>query len=101
MKRVMEKQAKKAAKHANAGEGAVADVHRDGNGGLWRDQAEEMEYKPLLANAEEDDWVHFEDEDSAVATPATVKTPRKRPSPLKLAGAASSQQKFADSFAPI
>ncbi|KAF8956956.1 hypothetical protein BDZ97DRAFT_142201 [Flammula alnicola] len=46
IKRVMEGQAK-AAKGSGAGVG-VADVYRDGEGGIWWDADEEMEYAPLL-----------------------------------------------------
>ncbi|KAF9478261.1 hypothetical protein BDN70DRAFT_913753 [Pholiota conissans] len=47
-KRVMEAQAK-AARGCGTGAGVgVADVHRDGKGGMWWDEDEEMEYAPLL-----------------------------------------------------
>ena len=65
MKRMMRKQAKRAAKDAAGhGELAVADVHRDGKGGVWRDQDEEMEYAPLITSGEEDadDSVGFDTE---------------------------------------
>ncbi|OJA20464.1 hypothetical protein AZE42_04897 [Rhizopogon vesiculosus] len=46
IKRVMEAQAK-------AGAAGVADVYRDGEGGIWWDQEEEWEYAHLLAGGED------------------------------------------------
>lgn len=98
LKRVMKKQATNAAKNASA-QVAVDDVHRDGKDGYWRDQDEEMEYKPLLPTQEGDGWV--QPDDGAVPSPKTKKAARKRPAPLNLVGAAcSSRSGFADSFAP-
>ena len=76
VKRVMEAQAK-----AAAGSGAtmgVADVYRDGKGGLWWDQDEELEYEHLLGGSDvvmkhgraggdvdEMDWEEFDDTNGA------------------------------------
>lgn len=76
VKRVMEAQAK-----AAAGTGAtigVADVYRDGKGGLWWDQDEELEYEHLLGGSDvvvkfdragedvdEMDWEEFDDTNGA------------------------------------
>ncbi|PPQ99557.1 hypothetical protein CVT24_005347 [Panaeolus cyanescens] len=66
IKRVMEAQAKAAAGSRPATAG-VADVYRDGNGGVWWDADEEMEYVHLLDGAAPQDvmtdatnnWVQF------------------------------------------
>ncbi|TFK39741.1 hypothetical protein BDQ12DRAFT_711850 [Crucibulum laeve] len=71
-KRVMEHQARQAAgSHVNAGM-AVGDVFRDGKGGMWWDQDEELEYAHLLGgdqqqaipmNEDEDmPWVEFDED---------------------------------------
>ncbi|KAH7890971.1 hypothetical protein F5I97DRAFT_2071453 [Phlebopus sp. FC_14] len=62
IKRVMEAQAKA------AGGTGIADVYRDGEGGIWWDQEEEWEYAHLLAEGEEGNahgvgdlqWVTFD-----------------------------------------
>ncbi|KAJ7601140.1 hypothetical protein C8J56DRAFT_1020054 [Mycena floridula] len=120
MKRVMAKEAKRAAKNASAAaERPVGDAHRDGNGGLWRDRDEEMEYVPLLAPATEDEgWVQFDADAEEIkegstlpiptisvsSSPSSSKRTRRRPAPLDLAAAqpASSPASpgFGDSFAP-
>jgi len=63
IRRMMEAQARA------TGATGVADVYRDGKGGLWWDQDEELEYAPLLGGAgadvedadEEMQWVSFAD----------------------------------------
>ncbi|KIJ96792.1 hypothetical protein K443DRAFT_682025 [Laccaria amethystina LaAM-08-1] len=63
IRRMMEAQAKA------TGATGVADVYRDGKGGFWWDQDEELEYAPLLGGAgadvedadEEMQWVSFAD----------------------------------------
>lgn len=60
IKRIMEAQAR-------AGATGVADVYRDGEGGIWWDQEEELEYAHLLASGEDGathgvgdlEWVTF------------------------------------------
>ncbi|KIK99134.1 hypothetical protein PAXRUDRAFT_132718 [Paxillus rubicundulus Ve08.2h10] len=67
IRRVMEAQAKA------AGGTGVADVYRDGEGGIWWDQEEEWEYAHLLAEGEEGNahatgelqWVTFGGGDSS------------------------------------
>ncbi|KAJ7065277.1 hypothetical protein C8F01DRAFT_1053315 [Mycena amicta] len=61
-KRVMAHQAKTAGPCAG-----VADVFRDGNGGMWWDEDEEWEYAHLLGGEEQllatdGDWVRFEEQ---------------------------------------
>ncbi|KAF9525945.1 hypothetical protein CPB83DRAFT_858662 [Crepidotus variabilis] len=68
VQRLMEAQAKAAAGSSTMNVG-VADVYRDGKGGIWWDEEEEMEYVHLLdgvdkkraeKQAEEVDWENFE-----------------------------------------
>jgi len=76
VKRVMEAQAKAAA--GSSATMGVADVYRDGKGGLWWDQDEELEYEHLLGGSDvvmkdgrvgevidEMDWEEFDDTNGA------------------------------------
>ncbi|KAJ7580171.1 hypothetical protein C8J56DRAFT_834156 [Mycena floridula] len=114
MKRVMEKQAKRAAKTLPKSERPIADAHRDASGNFWVDQDEEMEYAPLLASTEDEGWVQFDGEVEEVKELSSLPIPtvtlsgrpasknRRRPAPLDLAAAqpASVSSGFDDSFAP-
>lgn len=70
IKRVMEAQAR-------AGAAGVGDVYRDGQGGIWWDQDEELEYAHLLAPSEDGivhgtgdlQWVTFGGDKSSSANP--------------------------------
>lgn len=73
VRKIMEAQA-----HANGGGFGVGDVYRDGKGGIWLDQDEEMEYAHLLGgdlsgeNATEGQWIKFgNDENEDDISPKT------------------------------
>ena len=71
MKRYAEKQAKATGASKTSGQlVGVGELHRDGRGGVWRDQDEELEYEGLLAANESSDtsvepgwdWVQFDEQ---------------------------------------
>ncbi|CAA7269259.1 unnamed protein product [Cyclocybe aegerita] len=68
VKRVMDAQAKAAAGTSGQLAG-VADVYRDGKGGVWWDADEEMEYAHLLGGQDETDEMDWEEFDDAEGEP--------------------------------
>ncbi|ETW78596.1 hypothetical protein HETIRDRAFT_410639 [Heterobasidion irregulare TC 32-1] len=83
----MEREARRAAKNGRTGaEPAVADVHRDGRGGVWWDEHEEWEYAHLLGGetsfdvAAEDEhaWVDFDTAANVTSTNTVVESEERR-----------------------
>ena len=79
-KRYAEKQAKAAgATKVNGQLVGVSELHRDARGGRWRDQDEELEFRGLLANADEVDPL-----DASAHPSSHSSKSRHRPEPLSL-----------------